>query len=187
MAKPVATRGLARDRVLAAALELFAEHGVSGTSLQMIADRLGISKASVYYQFASKDDIVLAVIMPMFKDLDHVVRIAETVPSPATRREVAIGGLVELVIRHRRTSAVFHGDPVVHHLFEAHEDLKRPVNTLNDLIVGPEPDTATKVSVSMAIAGIYTIVGDPQLAEIDDAELRDIMLACAKRCVAIGD
>ena len=187
MAKPVATRGLARDRVLAAALELFAEHGVSGTSLQMIADRLGISKASVYYQFASKDDIVLAVIMPMFKDLDHVVRIAETVPSPETRREVAIGGLVELVIRHRRTSAVFHGDPVVHHLFEAHEDLNRPVNTLNDLIVGPEPDTATKVSVSMAIAGIYTIVGDPQLAEIDDAELRDIMLACAKRCIAVGD
>jgi AcrR family transcriptional regulator len=186
MAKPVAARGLARDRVLAAAVELFAEHGVSGTSLQMIADRLEISKASVYYQFSSKDDIVLAVIMPIFQDVDHVVRIAETVPSPETRREVAIGGLVELVIRHRRTSAMFHGDPVVHQLFEAHEELKRPVSTLNDLIVGPEPDTATKVSVAMAIAGIYVTVGDPQLADIDDAELRQIMLACAKRCIAAG-
>ena len=57
-------RGSARARVIDAALALFADHGVNGTSLQMIADHLGVSKASVYYQFHSKDDIVLAVIRP---------------------------------------------------------------------------------------------------------------------------
>lgn len=54
MAKPVATRGFARERVLDAALDLFAAHGVSGTSLQMIADRPGVTKAAVYYQFHSR-------------------------------------------------------------------------------------------------------------------------------------
>ena len=51
----------ARTRVLDAALDLFAQHGVSGTSLQMIADAVGITKAAVYHQFRTKDNIVLAV------------------------------------------------------------------------------------------------------------------------------
>ena len=38
-----------------AALELFARRGVSGTSLQDIADHLGVTKAAVYYQFRSKE------------------------------------------------------------------------------------------------------------------------------------
>lgn len=44
--KTVAPRGFrfTRDRLLEAAQELFAEHGVSGTSLQMIADRLGVNE-----------------------------------------------------------------------------------------------------------------------------------------------
>ena len=51
----------AQNRILAAALDLFATHGVSGTSLQMIADALGVTKAAVYHKFKAKDDIVLAV------------------------------------------------------------------------------------------------------------------------------
>ena len=47
MAKPVAARGFARERVVVAALELFAAHGIRGTSIQMIAARLGVTKASV--------------------------------------------------------------------------------------------------------------------------------------------
>ena len=47
--------------MLDAALALFAEHGVSGTSLQMIADAVGITKAAVYHQFRTKEQIVLAV------------------------------------------------------------------------------------------------------------------------------
>lgn len=48
MAKSVLGRGTARARVLEAALTLFGEHGVSGTTLQMIADSIGVGKASVY-------------------------------------------------------------------------------------------------------------------------------------------
>ena len=47
--------------MLDAALALFADNGVSGTSLQMIADAVGITKAAVYHQFRTKEQIVLAV------------------------------------------------------------------------------------------------------------------------------
>ena len=55
------TYSAAQKRVIAASLDLFGTHGVSGTSLQMIADAIGVTKAAVYHQFKSKDDVVIAV------------------------------------------------------------------------------------------------------------------------------
>ena len=52
---------MAQHRVLDAALSLIADNGVGGTSLQMIADAVGVTKAAVYHQFKTKDEIVLAV------------------------------------------------------------------------------------------------------------------------------
>ena len=50
-----------RERILDIALDLFTEQGYDKTSLREIAERLGFSKAAVYYHFASKGDILLAL------------------------------------------------------------------------------------------------------------------------------
>jgi len=47
-----------RARVQQVALELFAERGYEKTSLREIAERLGVTKAALYYHFKSKEDIV---------------------------------------------------------------------------------------------------------------------------------
>ena len=60
-------------QITSAALSLFGEHGVHGTSLQMIADELGVSKAAVYYHFRSKHDIVAAVLKPAMDGLANLV------------------------------------------------------------------------------------------------------------------
>jgi len=49
-------------RTVEVALGLFGVHGVGGTSLQMIANALGVTKAAVYHQFQTKDAIVIAAI-----------------------------------------------------------------------------------------------------------------------------
>ena len=67
----------AQMRVLTAALALFAERGISGTSLQMIADAMGVTKAAVYYQFKSKDEIVVAVADIELRWLEDAVEAAE--------------------------------------------------------------------------------------------------------------
>ena len=67
----------AQTRVVDAALALFAEHGVSGTSLQMIADAIGVTKAAVYHQYNTKDEIVLAVAQVVLARLDAAVTSAE--------------------------------------------------------------------------------------------------------------
>jgi AcrR family transcriptional regulator len=181
LAKPVSPRGYARERVLEAALALFAEHGVNGTSLQTIADRLGVSKAAVYYQFQSKDEIVMAVVRPAFEDMARVVRIAEVLPSREARREVAVSGLVELVVRHRRLAAVFYGDPAVDHLLNDHAEFKDAAERLVALLAGPEPDIASRVAISMVIAGIHHSAADPQFSDLDDADLHRALLDCSQR------
>jgi AcrR family transcriptional regulator len=52
-----------KERILDAALDLFTEKGFDGTSLREIAERLGVTKAALYYHFASKDDILMALHM----------------------------------------------------------------------------------------------------------------------------
>jgi AcrR family transcriptional regulator len=52
-----------RERILDVALDLFIEKGFDGTSLREISEKLGFTKAALYYHFASKDDILLALHM----------------------------------------------------------------------------------------------------------------------------
>lgn len=185
MAKPVATRGFARERTLEAAMELFSTHGVSGTSLQMIADQLGVTKAAVYYQFHSKDDIALAVVKPVFDDIEHLLRIAETLPTAEARRSVAMSGMVELIIRHRRVSGVFYGDPTVHRLLEDNDEFRAIRDRLADLLLGPNPGVALRVAISMLSAGIHGCVTDPTIADLDDAALLAILLDLTKKFLEV--
>jgi AcrR family transcriptional regulator len=53
-----------RERILDVARELFIEQGFEATSLREIADRLGFTKAALYYHFKSKDELLLALLEP---------------------------------------------------------------------------------------------------------------------------
>jgi AcrR family transcriptional regulator len=52
-----------RERILDVALDLFTDQGFDGTSMREIAERLNISKPAIYYHFASKEDILMALHM----------------------------------------------------------------------------------------------------------------------------
>jgi len=43
---------------------LLTEVGYEATSLQMIADEMGLTKAAVYYHFRAKTDILHAIMLP---------------------------------------------------------------------------------------------------------------------------
>lgn len=180
MAKPVAPRGSARERVLQAALALFVEHSVGGTSMQMIADRLGVSKPAVYYQFRSRDDIVIALVEPMFDDILRVIKIAEAMPDRQGKRDVTVSAVVELAVRYRRLTFLFY-DRAVEHAVRSRDDFVAAGEDVAAILRGPEPDPTVRVITTALLAGTFTAAADPELEDIDDEELHRILLDTARR------
>ena len=61
-AQPATLRGReTRERIVRAAAELVAEHGVAGTALDDVRARAHVSKSQLYHYFADRDDLMRAV------------------------------------------------------------------------------------------------------------------------------
>ena len=155
-------RGQGRAKVLAAAGQLFAEHGVSGTSLQSIADRLGVTKAAVYHQFASKEEIVIAVAEPVIERLRLVADAAAPL-DPDEARITAIGGLVDLAMELRGTAAVIRRDPTMSQLLDAHRPYREQLERIDALLLGPTPTPERRIALAFAGGGIMTVGALPGL------------------------
>src|SRR5271166_5416892 len=97
-----AMRSAAQARIISAALELFAEHGVGGTSLQMIADAIGVTKAAVYHQFKTKEEIVLAAAEVELANVEAAIEAAEAEPTRTRARDLLITRIVDLAVERRR-------------------------------------------------------------------------------------
>lgn len=184
MARPTAPRGLARQRVLEAAVALFAEHGVHGTSLQMIADRVGVGKAAVYYQFRSKEDIALEVVRPSIEDIARFIKIAEALPDAQQQRAVTVSGLVEMVVRHRKLAVMFYGDPAIDQLVVNEPYFKAVADRLRELLEGPNPNAVDRIAFSVFFSGMGKAAADPELADVDDADLHRALLELSGRILA---
>ena len=57
-----------RHRIQQVARELFSQKGVQRTSLQDIADHLGITKPALYYHFRSREDLVRSILQPLLDE-----------------------------------------------------------------------------------------------------------------------
>jgi len=51
-----------REEILCAAAKLFARHGYADTDTQLLADKLGVGKRTLYRYFPSKEDLFLAAV-----------------------------------------------------------------------------------------------------------------------------
>jgi AcrR family transcriptional regulator len=65
-----------RQRILATASHLFVERGYASTSIRDISEQLGLTKGSLYYHFASKQDLLVALLAPLLDALDAFVAAA---------------------------------------------------------------------------------------------------------------
>ena len=59
---PKRSRSVTRDRLLDAAGEVFAARGVAGASVEEVCERAGYTRGAFYSNFATKDDLVVALL-----------------------------------------------------------------------------------------------------------------------------
>jgi AcrR family transcriptional regulator len=162
----------AQTRVIEAALALFAEHGISGTSLQMIADAIGVTKAAVYHQYKTKDEIILAVAQVVLARLEAAVTAAEAERSRPRAREVLITEMIDLAVERRRMAGILQRDPVMLRFLENHEPFRRVMTRVNRLLMGGTSRPEARVQAATLAAAIAGAVIHPLVLDLDDESLR---------------
>jgi AcrR family transcriptional regulator len=101
-----------RLRILAVALELFAAQGYAGTSIRDITERMGLTKAALYYHFASKEQILDAVTEPLRADFAALGELAARRPVPPAA--VILARLVDILSRRVALIRTVMADPSAH-------------------------------------------------------------------------
>jgi AcrR family transcriptional regulator len=175
----------AKARIVEAAAALFAEHGVGGTSLQMIADAIGVTKAAVYHQFKAKDEIVIAAAQAELDRLKAAIDAAEAVmytgPDPDRAREVLVTRIVALAVERRRMESTLTGDPVLVRYFASHEPFRALMERLYRILMGEDAGPEARTRAAMLTAAIGGAVMHPLIADLDDDMLRAHLLHLARR------
>src|SRR5665811_403620 len=104
--------GSTRDRILQIALDLFGRQGYEGTSIRNIADRMGMTKAAIYYHFPSKENLLADILTPAMTRVGHVLATAGPV-STSEQRRALVTALVDVVGDVGPQVAVMLSDPAV--------------------------------------------------------------------------
>src|SRR6478735_2904453 len=104
---------VAKLRTVDVALDLFAVHGVTGTSLQMIADELGVTKAAVYHQFPTKDEIVIAAVEVELVKVEAALDAADAEPDPQRALDLVLTQVIDSAVAQRGMVGVVQHDPVI--------------------------------------------------------------------------
>ncbi len=106
-----------REKILDVALELFTEQGYDKTSLRDIAERLGITKAALYYYFERKEDILLELHLKLHAIFSKIIDELEQIEDGPARVEAwphLIDRMIEMMLSnrelvqmHRRNQSAF--------------------------------------------------------------------------------
>ena len=97
-----------QSRLLDAAVDLFAEKGFDGTSVQEIVARAEVTKGAMYHYFRSKDDLLYAIYHGLIsQQLAGLDRILAAGPPPAEALRAIIVDLVETTTARLAEAAVF--------------------------------------------------------------------------------
>ncbi|BCB82404.1 hypothetical protein GCM10022251_48220 [Phytohabitans flavus] len=170
-----------KARIRAVAMELFTAQGYEQTSLREIADQVGMTKASLYYHYPSKQALLLALIEPLVDDWRREVEAAEQEPyNPASVR-ITLGRILDTMIRHRDACAIVMRDtPALTSVKPMLQEMLQVGARLHDWLAGPHPsdvDRIKAVAASEVLGGAVSSV--VSIAEVSPIVLRQTLLDCA--------
>jgi AcrR family transcriptional regulator len=146
-----------RQRIQEAALELFGERGYDATSLREIAERLGVTKAALYFHFRTKEQILDSISDDLATDVDELIAWAHDQPRSAAAREEIL----------RRVAAVVRGrwrpliqlaqvaGPRFRDRPEAIEGLQRRAMAIMSLLRDPDAPLLDQLRSILAVATVY--------------------------------
>lgn len=173
-----------RQRLVDAAVELFTVHSFAGTSLQMIADELGFTKAAIYYHFKTREQLLTGVLEPIFTELENAVDAAEGLRSTTARAEAMLRGYAEMAVRHRALVSVLGGDPSVIRQLSVQPGWAELIDRQMRLLADVEPGPGGRVKAAVVVGGIAGAVG-PAWITIADGDLLGHLVETGRRTLGL--
>jgi AcrR family transcriptional regulator len=179
-----APRGGTRERIQAVALELFAEQGYEKTSLREVAERLGVTKAALYYHFKSKEDIVRSFTEDYRAELEAIIAWGtDQPPGPETRAEI-LARYADIVSRRLPVIRFLEQNQAAMHTFmsdgaQRKKLFREQFMTLSDLLAPPGASLPERVRAAMSVICIGMSSMLFQREAHSPAELHDAVLAVA--------
>ena len=170
-----------RDHILDIALDLFTEKGFDKTSLREIADELGFSKAAIYYHFASKDEILMALHMRLhefgYRAMDRFGRTPANLEAWADLFDELIDEIFanrKIILMHQRNSAAFEG---LHHTTEHDDDHHDIEAVFREALADPAVPLRDRVRLTSAVGAIMggLVLSGDMLNDVPSAQLADLL------------
>ena len=153
--------GSTRERILDVALDLFIEKGFDGTSLREIAEQLGFTKAALYYHYASKDDILMALHMRLHDvGRDGLKQLTNGPVSLATWEslvDTVLGQMLaqrKLYLMHERNQAALEKLHRKDHDAE-HEDLQQ---RFRQMLADPAISLHDRVRMASSFGAVFSVL-----------------------------
>ncbi|BCY10863.1 TetR/AcrR family transcriptional regulator [Actinoplanes sp. L3-i22] len=174
---PAAT---AREEILDAAAELFAQRGYAATSTRLIAERVGIRQASLYYHFDTKEQILAELLEATVRpSLEHAASLGELSPPDALRSLVRFD--VGVLLSARWNIGILYALPEI-----AAEPFARFRRERDELRAAYRRLTGADVTGDLVFGLVESVIGMRRdLPGLPPAEvLRDTVAAAALRIVA---
>ncbi|MCA1840666.1 MAG: TetR/AcrR family transcriptional regulator [Actinomycetota bacterium] len=100
-----------REQILKLAAHLFSEKGYNGTSMQDLADGLGILRGSIYAHIDSKEDLLFEIVdRGADRFITRITEVASSQGDPAEKLRAALLAHITTVAEHLDASTVFLND-----------------------------------------------------------------------------
>jgi TetR/AcrR family transcriptional regulator len=163
----------------AIALEMFAENGYTGTSLQQIADAAGYSKSSVLYHFRSKEALFEEALAPSVAELEGFLgSIVEKATSDDLRGQFT-ADFVDLLLEHRLAAHIIINQGQTLSDIPTVDRARTLIDRIGESFMSGLPTTKQRIRLGVALAGAaYVMVASrPSATEIDDIdEVREALI-----------
>jgi AcrR family transcriptional regulator len=176
--------GATRDRIREQALALFTDRGYATASLREIADRVGITKASLYYHYPSKQDLLVAVVQPLVDQWRDIVLAAEQGPHTPDDVRRILRCCVDTMLAHRAIANLFLRDAagMLPALAPLIDDLVETNNRLRDWLAGPAPSPVARIRAVAVLELLRAaLTAGATLVDVPDDLVRQTLLESAER------
>jgi AcrR family transcriptional regulator len=170
-----------RQQILETAQRLFIELGYDATSLQMIADEMGLTKAAVYYHFRAKSDILREAMRPGIQRLGALLDEAAAIRGRRARTDHLVNGFVDFLVQNRHYAAMASTDPAAKPNKLDSESITLAQRALT-LLFGDNPTGAERLAFNVAFFIPECL---PDLADLTDEELREALQTTMLRILRV--